>query len=318
MTKHLKLAVAIGFIMTVTGAYISLGHCEENLTVDEFKAMIETKFSDVTKYEIEYMGEMNIPSSDVQGGISEKFWDEQIANLKDVIQRRKEGRLSPKEAESWKDSTDQRIEMDIQKFEGFKTGMQFDSFYVFSQDGNKQRTDIFRTNDTTRHHYYLFDGQNGFIIFPEKNKIESSPSLTKRWENPSNCNGYGFNFYHFIDRGFAVQSIQDDKVIVNSIYTNENQFFEFEFLDDNPLYWKKVTQKEQSGSTLMSVECDQFQEVNGILVPKTILISIKGKNDLYPFISLTLVKANIGDATFPEGFFDRPAGEKYIVKNYNR
>lgn len=293
----------------------------DNLTVEELKSWIDRDLGGIQAFELQYAGTMTVPPVQESSAMSPEFCRKQIASLKQTLEKRKAGLLTPEEAVMQADITDDQIEDSIAKLEKMiGEGLQFESYYVFSRLGNKMREDVFRANDTTGHHYYLFDGEKGYVIFPEKKRIDVSPGFTQRWELPVTRGGFGFNLDYFTGEGFTISRLDPQFHVIQTALENGNpgEQFAFTLLRDNPVYWEKAEALNEQGQVVKRVICENFDRTGPVWVPQVIKIQERQGMDFHDSISLTLVSAKFNDAEFPPRFFELPQNDNYVTKTYNR
>lgn len=293
----------------------------DNLSIVELKSLIERELGGIQAFELQYAGTMTVPPVQESSAMSPEFCRKQIASLKQTLEKRKAGLLTPDEAVMQADITDDQIEDSIAKLEKMISGgLQFESYYVFSCLGNKMREDVFRANDTTGHHYYLFDGEKGYVIFPEKKRIDISPGFTQRWRLPVIRGGFGFNLDYFTGEGFTITRLDPQFHVIQTAPENGNpgEQYAFTLLRDNPVYWEKAEVLNEQGQVVKRVICENFDQTGPVWVPQVIKIQERQGINFHDSISLTLVSAKFNDAEFPPRFFELPQNDNYVTKTYNR
>ncbi len=288
-------------------------------TPADLTAYVQSRLNPIEAFEVQYHGWMYVPAE--TGAGREEFWQGQIAFVQDAIAKRKAGTLTPEEEKRIGYKTLEELEALLQNYERHRQGFSIESFYVFSRQGDLQRCDVFRPNDQTEHHAYLFDGQEGYVYFANKKQVTRSPSFTERWSDPTQAAGYGFNLNQFLGDDFQIVSYDAGRRILQVkplTGRNQDNVYEFTLMEGRPEYWTQVDVIQPGGADVERVLCREFQEKEGILVPGEIVRQKLRGAELQDSLRLELVEANFHDLQFPQGFFQAPEGKEIVMKEYSR
>lgn len=288
-------------------------------TPAELTAYVQSRLNPIEAFEVQYHGWMYVPAE--TGAEREEFWQGQMEFVQDAIAKRKAGTLTPEEEKRIGHKTLEELEALLQDYERHRQDFTIDSIYVFSRQGDLQRCDVFRPNDQTDHHAYLFDGQEGYVYFSNKKQVTRSPSFTERWSDPTQAMGYGFNLNQFLGEGFQIVSYDAGRRILQVkplTGRNQDNVYEFTLMEGHPEYWTQLDVIQPGGAAVERVLCREFQEKEGILVPGEIIRQKFRGADLQDSLRLELVNANFHDPQFPQGFFQAPEGKEIVLKEYSR
>ncbi len=203
-----------------------------------------------------------------------------------------------------------------------KEGKSTNGTYVYRRCGEKQRKDIHWLGETPDNHYYVYDGSTGYFVHldPGDPTIRSGPGFTKMWMTPDFLSFYGSNLDHFITKSFQILKIDPEQKkirVFSDQYMRPDQYYEFTLLDDHHAYWKQCD-VVYGDFVDRRVICDDFTEISGMLVPKTIHIQRIGKDGLYDQYQLKLIEGQVNNVEFEDGAFESPKDEHFSHRFINR
>lgn len=296
----------------------------QDLDIQVYGAAIQKQFEPFNNTQITYEGFefYKVKSLQIQSEID--FHQKNIKEAQQILDARKNGTLSKEEEKYWAKITNEDLENIVEQNSNALDGKPTKVKFTLSTDGVKIREDVNRPEEPiVQDHFYLFDGINGTMTTLNDNKVRAGDFLTLRWTDFKGYSRYGSG----MEKAFAqpenyqTRLVSEDgkqKLVVETgSQQNRNCHVEFTLLDSNPYYWTQCDHV-QNGKVIMRYICEDFENHDGLLVPRSVHKQRPSKNGLSDDFEITLSDAKVNVVEFGEDFFKASPSESPIVRLMER
>lgn len=277
-----------------------------NDDLDVLKAKIHTKFSSIENIRITYRVKTKVLPASGQ-------WLEKVSNSLNKLKTEKRKSTNNNDMEN--------LNKQIAEHEKMIDGFFMEDLYIYSRSANKKRLDVYRTTEKPNHFYYLFDGEDGYIILEDVKEIQKATSFSINWKKPYFCPEFAINTNQFITGGFSVNeydNVNQTFVISSPVYYRNNARYTFSLKDD--VYWDQcIGQYGENGEKFIKVLCSNFNDIGGgIKMPSKIVIQKKRKGEFHEHQVYDFEEIEINSISFEPGYFALPSLDEYKVRNLRR
>ena len=283
-----------------------------------FASQIQEHFANYQRTVITYQGIGYAPPLPEYATEQKQQYLADLAKLKMVFEKRKNGSLSDTEAKQWEKVSDESLLNDIQFIENTLNGFQFDFLKVLSTNGRECRIDVFRPDGHPAHHYYLFDGLSGYLVTEDDNVVRTALSFTLNWLQPTNWVQYGFGIDRYLRLGYHITQVDTEKrtyIISNPEWKDIE--YEFILANEHDLYWQQCD-RLINGNIVKRIVCEDFEEHDGLWIPKTVRRYRFFGNVSFLQEEMTLQEVSVNPGTMEEGLFATPDASSMNVRHLNR
>jgi hypothetical protein len=244
-----------------------------------------------------------------------------------IIEQRNSNTLSDEEWKKWETISDESLQQTITSHLKRLENSPRDAVYIYTSDGVNMRKDVFRPEGNPMHHYYLFDGYNGYLITPEDGKVRTSPSFAEQWLNYQEFPRFGSGLDSSLGKTMHVQQVisntENDNstifIVSNPTLDQKKYVMKITLLEENPLYWKTCEWKSGE-NTISRIICSDFRDHSGLLIPNVVIRQKPNNEDVMADeVHMTVIDVKINEEVeIEEGFFDLPSAENAKVARFNR
>lgn len=254
----------------------------------------------------------------------------QRARNYDLARQMYEDRLDGEISEefiAYENFSTQQLKDRLDSMEGWDTPPEpEDAVYEFSRQLDRIRLNVNRIENEEASCFYVYDGKEGVLHINEKNSTRINPGFTHLWTNFHFFSEYGSGLALFLENKSEIVTYDEETrtVTVESPFdSSRTSTTVFEMSEEHPDYWTKATMVEQ-GVELQVIECAEFQEVNGLLVPASVIVSmpreIDGEVVMHPVKTMSLIDAKVNEQfEFVEDHFRMPLndGSEVVIMSRN-
>lgn len=163
----------------------------------------------------------------------------------------------------------------------------------------------------------IWNGTAGFLLKPPayaKSGVLGGFAQPEP-RHPASLIRFGADMEWLVQRGYAIHRIDPQTRMIRLRLDDayRENYYEFTLLDSHNAFWKRCEIVE-NGRHTATVECGDFIEREGMMIPQTVAISehwpANGEAEREPQYIHTyrLEEARINQGAFPDGYFDVPAG----------
>lgn len=248
----------------------------------------------------------------------------EIQKYQKLKEDRNNGKLTEDQEQFWLKVSDSDIDKIIDERTEVLKGRPTDAIYVFSTDGTKIRQDVYRPDaPNVQEFFYLYDGINGTMTTHNDNTVRTGDFLGQRWNNFSCFARFGSGIEKIFEQpeNYQTRLVSEDgkqKLIVeNASLQNRGRQVKFTLLDSNLNYWTQCDHI-QNGKVIIRFTCEDFEDNEGLLVPKIVHRQKPHFGTFRDEYVLTLIDVKNGNVDFDSNFFTTSTSESPIVRRMER
>lgn len=314
--------ISVFILVSMLLACFQISATAETTSISELSASMKALFENVGNTQITYQCleyyNVNMPDYD-----KDKIREE-IQKYQKLKNDRNNGKLTEEQEQFWLKVSDSDIDKIIKERTDVLKGVPTDAIYVFSTDGAKIRQDVYRPDaPNVQEFFYLYDGLNGTMTTMTDNTVRTGDFLGQRWNNFSCFARFGSGMEKAFEQpeNYQTRLVSEDgkqKLIVeNASLQGRSRQVKFTLLDSNPNYWTQCDHI-QNGKVIIRFTCEDFEDNDGLLVPKIVHRQKPHFGTFRDEYVLTLIDVKNGNIDFDDDFFTASTSESPIVRNMIR